>query len=225
MQPKKTLGLAARIVALSVLSAAGFAGAVGAHAADDPLDALAACRAEPDDASKVACFEAATQALLDARDRGDLYVVESETVDEIDRNTFGLALPSLPSLGIGEMFRRHADEENGDREDAMRASADGVAPSESLVEAEGGAVVATERADDGRILEVSMTVDHTERNLEGKLVFYMQNNQVWRQIDDERIYVPSDVAGRSASIKRGSLGSFRLRLEGVRRAIRVRREE
>lgn len=69
-----------------------------------------------------------------------------------------------------------------------------------------------------------LTVKITEaRKLSNKRVrFYLENGQVWEQTDSAYVYLPKNEEN-TVNIKSGSLGSFKLRVNGKGRTIRVRR--
>ena len=52
--------------------------------------------------------------------------------------------------------------------------------------------------------------------------FYMENGQVWRQLERQRLYVPK---GRAFDVEiiQGSFGDYRMRIEGKGRQTRVKR--
>ncbi len=54
------------------------------------VDALSACRMLTEDAPRLACFDRAAEAILDARDNGSLLVLDKEKVVERRRARFGL---------------------------------------------------------------------------------------------------------------------------------------
>ena len=56
----------------------------------------------------------------------------------------------------------------------------------------------------------------------GRLVFVLDNDQMWRQIDGGNL--PTLRAGDAVAIKRGAFGSYRMTLVQQRRTISVRRE-
>jgi len=56
----------------------------------------------------------------------------------------------------------------------------------------------------------------------GKLIFELENGQVWRQIENKRF---SAKAGNLAEVRHGSLGSYKLYIKGKSQWTRVRRTE
>jgi hypothetical protein len=67
--------------------------------ADRLVDALARCRgvAAPD--AKLACFETAATALIAARDKREIVVVDREGVRQAKRSVFGFSLPKIRLFG------------------------------------------------------------------------------------------------------------------------------
>ncbi|MEO0832319.1 MAG: hypothetical protein AAFY13_03375 [Pseudomonadota bacterium] len=63
------------------------------------------------------------------------------------------------------------------------------------------------------------------RTKSGKYVIVLENGQIWRQLkaDTNRLFVRDDGAGAVAVIKKRSLGSHALSLEGSKRSIKVKR--
>lgn len=79
--------------------------ASAALAADEPdqasrhLDALGQCRTIAGAAERATCYDRAYDALIAARDRKEVIVVDREAVREARRGLFGLNLPSLRLFG------------------------------------------------------------------------------------------------------------------------------
>jgi len=55
----------------------------------------------------------------------------------------------------------------------------------------------------------------------GKMVFTTEDGQVWRQSDSNRVFPRTEQF--HATIKKGMMGSFFLKIDGIRRNIRVKR--
>lgn len=97
--------------------------------------------------------------------------------------------------------------------------------SASAAPAEPPSVEIVERDDDGNVDRVRMGVDRIRTVGYNTLVFHMDNGQVWRQTDDQRLRIPRNRDDLFAEIRRGSLGSYLLRLNGQGRAVVVRRDQ
>jgi hypothetical protein len=71
--------------------------------------------------------------------------------------------------------------------------------------------------------EVTLTVSQASQNLQGRWVITTQEGQVWRQIDTDPLdHTPKP--GETAVVKRGTLGSFFIKV-GHDRAMRAHRDE
>lgn len=103
-----------RAILAAALAAAGVVGAaLGASAqetgATPPLAGLYACAATPDDAARLACFDAAVAGLQGAEAKGEFAAVTRAEVESVEREAFGLSLPSLPRL-VGPLFGGGGDD-------------------------------------------------------------------------------------------------------------------
>lgn len=162
----------------------------------ETVNALIECREIAGDAERLACMDARLADFSTAVDDGRLRVVERTAVRAVERESFGLSIPSVD--GLGALFGRGGAERSGERE------------SETLAD---GAVV-TYRAEGG-IEELSgAPVRRVETNPYGKFVVTLENGQVWVQTDSTRV---SPVRRRhlddlTADIERGMFGSYSLRL-------------
>ncbi|PWE16979.1 hypothetical protein DDZ18_09735 [Marinicauda salina] len=189
---------------------AGLAASAAAAAQDleesPTVEALLACRDIADDAERAACLDTQVAAFADAVDSGRLVIVERERVTAVERDSFGISLPSLP--GLSGIFAR------GDGE------------SETVEVQDDGVELVRDRS--GEIDELRhLPVDSVRRTRRGDLVVTLENGQVWRQLDSTRIPVPrgSRLDGLTAEIRRASLGSFMMTLSHNPRAFRARRDD
>ncbi len=66
---------------------------------------------------------------------------------------------------------------------------------------------------ESRIVEVT-------RNARREDYFRLENGQVWREVEDEKVRIK---VGQTVKIEKGVMGSFNLRIEGIRKLIKVRR--
>lgn len=73
-----------------------------------PLAQVYACAETQDDAARLACYDAAVGRLQQAQSSGELVAVDRGTVETIEREGFGLSLPSLPRLFGGGSDRASA---------------------------------------------------------------------------------------------------------------------
>lgn len=76
---------------------AGSAGAANAAQPPSPkaVETLTACRAQTDDAARLACYDQAVGGLLAAQEAGDLVVMDKQDVAKAQRESFGFNLPSF----------------------------------------------------------------------------------------------------------------------------------
>ena len=58
-----------------------------------------------------------------------------------------------------------------------------------------------------------------------KIRIYLQNGQIWRQVDSTPYRGPKNLEGKKAFISSASLGSFLMKIEGIGGKFRVRREK
>jgi len=68
---------------------------------------------------------------------------------------------------------------------------------------------------------IQSAVIRVERDPYDRLVFWLKNEQVWKQMDDKHFRLPSGEP--VVVIGHGALGSYHLSLQGESRWIRVRR--
>lgn len=73
------------------------------------------------------------------------------------------------------------------------------------------------------IQEVSLVLAGARQDASGKWVLRTEEGQVWRQIDDRRLF-RAPARGAKAEVRRAALGSFFMNIDG-QSAIRVRREQ
>jgi hypothetical protein len=174
------------------------------------LDALLACRDVVDPAERVACQDRHLADLATALEAGNLVIVEQQAVRAVERDGFGLAMPSLS--GFGGLFRRNARADQGGGEDAVIAFEDGV-------EAQTGS--------DGRLSALrGLAVASAETNREGALVITLENGQVWLQTDSigrVRVRGRHLNEGLTAEVETGALNSYFMTLSHNSRRFRVRR--
>lgn len=83
------------ILAALIAGQAGQVAPPGAAAAT-PLQGLEACRAIGADAARLACYDREAAALVAARGKGDLVLLDRSEVRKTRRQLFGLPIPRLP---------------------------------------------------------------------------------------------------------------------------------
>ena len=80
------------------------------------------------------------------------------------------------------------------------------------------------RDDEGDISEVVLVIDRITEDRLGKVFIEFENGQAWRQSDSKRIRVSRKRPPESATIKRGSFGSFLIKLS-TGESFKAKREE
>ena len=66
------------------------------------IDRLADCREESSDAQRLACFDRTVSALIDARRKKDIVVLDRVEVRKAKSSLFGFSLPSIKLFGGGD---------------------------------------------------------------------------------------------------------------------------
>lgn len=206
-----------RMTAATVALSAGLSAGALAQGAD-PLEPILSCAEIEADAERLACYDAQAQTLSGSVRSGDIVAVEREAVEAVERDGFGLSLPSLPALSFN-LFGG-GSETGGEADAETRARSAGIADAE---DAESVRVV--ERAQSGEIDKVMMTIERVDTIGYSTLRFVMTNGQVWDQTDTDRVNIPRarGDARNQAEIRRAGAGGFFLRVNGEGRAVRVQR--
>lgn len=227
------MSLTSRLVVSAILAGTG-ASVAGAQQPDDLIDEILACRSIQDVQARVACFDASTGRLAAARQTGDIVIVEREDVEAVERDSFGFNLPSLPRFQISRLLpqdRQHDAVEPSASDAPVQVAEAPSAPAPTTGQAPDAApqpapeeVRVVARDDDGNVDTVTMLIAQTRTVGYQKIVFYMANGQVWRQVDDGDVRLPRR-GEMYAEIRRAAMDSYLLRVNGEGRAIRVRREQ
>ncbi|MEO6340917.1 MAG: hypothetical protein ABIO39_12810 [Caulobacteraceae bacterium] len=138
-----------RIAALGAVGAliVGAMVAGGAHAQKrgaEPgqaalLSELSACPKIAQDAARLACYDKAANALIQAETKGEVVVVDRQQAREVRRQAFGFQIPSI-NIFARSGVSKEAVEEAIDRSSAVVASAGRGADGKLLLTTEEGAV-------------------------------------------------------------------------------------
>ena len=190
---------------LLMISPLALTSAAGAQGAGSPLDPLFACREIVDDSARLACFDAAADALRSETESGDVVAVDRERIEAAEEATFGLSIPnfSLPSLrGENTQLAEAADAESASPERVVT------------------------RNDDGNIERIEgLPVSELEMSPAGNVYVTLANGQVWRQTDGTHVQGVRRGAreGLTASIRGGALGSYFMQLNNGGRWFRAER--
>lgn len=178
------------------------------------VDAMLACRAVIDEAERLACLDEQLSLFASGIESGRLVIVERATIRAVERDGFGIQLPSM--AGLGSLFSRsaggldHADMPVEERTEILE---------------DGSAVV---YASGGGIEQISdLPVRSVTTNRTGNLVVALENGQVWVQSGNERVRAPrrNEMEGLTATIEDGAMTSFFMELSHTSRRFRVRRSQ
>lgn len=84
------------------IAAAASPAAAQERPAGNVVDAVAACRDIADSAARLACFDQASAALVAAREKKDVVVLDRNEVQKTRRSLFGFTLPRIKLFGGGD---------------------------------------------------------------------------------------------------------------------------
>jgi len=181
------------------------------------IDALIACQNIKLDTERLSCFDKTVRSFSEATQSGEIVAVEKNTIQEIEKDSFGFNLPSIPRLS-GLLGLSKTDENS----------------KTSILSAEQAEVAVVKPVEKNQLTQKSELKNTTlvELALESvrpfgrdKLRFKFQNGQVWEQTDSRRINKVkiSDDKQVTAVIRKRALGSYFLRVNGKGPAVKVRR--
>lgn len=79
--------------------------------------------------------------------------------------------------------------------------------------------------DDGEVNSIKAGIVEIGRTVTGKIIVVLDNGQVWRQNDSDKStpYIRKNTEGATATVKRGFLGSYVLRISGAHESFKARR--
>lgn len=195
------------------------------HAQTPDLNAIIACSTIQDDAERLACFDATVAPLIENAE--DLVVVNRNQVEAVEQDGFGLELPSLPNLSLslfGRGGERGLEDSSADSSDTSRsapqASSD-AAPSEPRVSE------VLERNNGGEIEVIRLQLTEITRRGYDDVFFVMANGQVWEHVGGPNLRRDPNLNRGPVyvEIRRASMGSYLLRVDGSGAAYRVVRRE
>lgn len=166
-----------------------------ANGSVSPLEPIYLCAAKTDPTARLACFDEAVAAIRAKEAKSEIVTFDKQRVEKVRREAFGFSLPSLPKLG----FPAFGGGGKADGKDQGNAA---------LVE---------------EIEEQSFMVTGT-RESGGRLVLTLENGQIWRLNDPEELNAPKKLPFK-IQIRKATMGSFILTVEGRNKGYRVRRIE
>jgi hypothetical protein len=184
--------------ALIAVAAASFA--APAFAQEAPLARVYACADIKDSAQRLACFDGAVATLKQADAGGDVAVVSRSQVQKVEKDAFGLSVPSVSEL-------------------AASVASSGPAPAAAATAARPPKPEKPKPLD-----RVTLAVKSIQKDGQGNVTFVMENGQVWKKIDTGSL----GALGRgpwTAEIRKASLGSYMLSISGTTASARVKRIE
>ncbi|WP_306015356.1 hypothetical protein [Oceanicaulis sp. MMSF_3324] len=188
-----------------------------ASAQSPDLQAVIACSNITEDAARLACYDEAVAPLTDISD--DLVVVNRSEVEAVEQDGFGLELPSLPNLSFSLFGGRSESSLEEPAEDEAAAPGNTAeAPRQSEV---------LSRTNGGQIDEIRLQLAEIERRGYDDVFFVMVNGQVWEHVGgpDLRRSPNFNRGPVYVEIRRASMGSYLLRVNGSGAAYRVVRRE
>lgn len=193
--------LAAALIAAALLTAPAFA--------DERSDAAAevlSCSSVRGDKARLRCFEKAAPALRDA-------FPEAAAIAEARAEEARLAAKEEAK----EDFGLPASVANADKPFEEKAFGAEDLPKTAKAD--------DDDHDDGEVDSIEAGVTEIGRSLNGKLIVFLDNGQIWRQLDSDtsKPYIRKNTEGVTAAIKRGALGSYVVRISGARDAFKARR--
>lgn len=223
MKMKTNLFIASSIMAIAVLgSISAQAQLEGASEANE-LTAVFACRAETDSLKRLACYDAAVGRFEEAQVKGDIVTISKKQVEEVEKDSFGFNLPSIPKLGSLFGSNKAKSPKPVKSKDNPLTSA--VEVTKSAERPEIPKEINSKPVEKEEIKEIEATIRSTQTFGYKKTRFFLENGQVWEQIDTRNVRVPKTRNGIAPTvvIQKASLGSFLLRVNGKGSAVRVKR--
>lgn len=188
-----------------------------ASAQEDPtLDPVFRCQEVENDAARLACYDSAVGGLR--ADRNELVVIRRSAVEAVESDSFGLELPSLPRLSLSLFSTRDNQLETGSAqtETTEETTTAQSSPTETVASV-------LRREDDGQINAISLPIARVERRGYDTVQIHTANGQIW-EITDRVGNRPIRVRDDSVMvIRRASLGSYLMQIDGRDRSYRVQR--
>lgn len=173
---------------------------------DDAVANVIACGSVRGDKARLRCFEAAAPALGEAFPEAlaaaEVRAEEARmAAEEEAKEEFGL---SVPEKRANDPF----EEKSFGAEDLPKV-----------------AVKDSDDDNDDQVDSIVAGVTDVSTSVTGRIIVFLDNGQVWRQIDGDKAtpYIRKNLDGVSATVKRGALGSYWVRLDNTRTAFKARR--
>lgn len=215
----KPLAVVLGLTLTTVLGPSSYAQTKGT-AETNELTAVFECRDVTDAMKRLACYDNAVGRFEEAQEQGEIVTISKKQVEAVEKDSFGFNLPSLPSLG--GLFKS-SPKSNAKRDNPLT---DPVGETKTVERTEIPKTVKPPVVlEESTIKEVELNIEKTQTFGYKKIRFFLENGQVWEQVDTRNIRVPKVRNGNANTVKiqKASLGSFLLRVNGKGSAIRVRR--
>ncbi|VAV87869.1 hypothetical protein MNBD_ALPHA06-67 [hydrothermal vent metagenome] len=134
-------------------------------------------------------------------------------METLEREAFGFSLPSLPKLRLPSLGRLVG---SGDKSKTPKKKTVLADTSKS-----GGSVLKYGKK--GDVTKIMVEVVRVTQKTNGNYKFYLGNGNIWEQIDSKKMYLPRSGAPFMIEIKKATMGSYLLRINGKGAATRIRR--
>ena len=95
---KVGFGLTAGLVLSGILSETAIAQNISQKSGSEVED-MFACRSQTNDLKQLACYDKAVGRFETAQEKGEIVTITKKQVENVEKDSFGFNLPSLPKLG------------------------------------------------------------------------------------------------------------------------------
>lgn len=184
----KTMLLSAGLIASAVILPSTASGQT-----PDVLTKLYECKALTDNTARLNCYDSAAGRVEAAQQTGELVAIDREAAEEIQRESFGFNIPSLPKLNI---FNRG----NKDAPDVKKV-----------------------KIEKPTFTSVSLPIESVRTMSNGRVKYYLKNGQVWQQTETKRMGKYKSKQDNVLFIEKGAFGSYFGRVNNKGAKTRVKR--
>jgi hypothetical protein len=174
---------------------------------DDVLEAMGKCTTLTDDKARLACYDATAPRLRDALNRPPEALSRPPTEEE-QKSWFGFNLGSWFGGGGAPPAAQTTPGQFG---------ADKLAAKEAPAEAAAAPAEQPKQID-----SISANVSDYSFNPFGKFIVFLDNGQVWKQIDSDPAHFGKGGAN-TVTIERGAMGSYNMHINGGNHTYKVTR--
>ncbi len=202
------ISLSATIVALSLPNNSW------AQSTNQPsqLGAIYACKTLVNSTERLACYDKAVGQFQAAEKSGEVVTISKTEVKRVEREAFGFNIPSLSKigkiLGLGNSSKKA-------QKDIFTA--------DPAIDSGDAAAQRIKYTDNNTIESIVFDIDKITTFQSIKKRFFFKNGQVWEQITGANVTIPKGDAPMTASITKGRIGGYRLRLNDKGWKVKVRR--